>query len=426
VISGFDDGDTLDLTSVNYVSAGASANLLAGNELELKVNGVTYDFQLNTNQNFTGEFFHVTSDSNGHTDIIEDMSPCYCPGTLITTDRGEIAVEQLAIGDTVITMSGKTRPIKWIGRRSYSGRFAIGQKHILPVCIQAGALGDNVPRRDLWISPQHAMYLQGLLIEAKDLVNDLSIVQASKVDSITYIHIELDTHDVIVAEGSFSETFVDDNSRGMFHNADEYRRIHADEPRRTARYYAPRLRDGYQVEAARRHIDALAGLRQDAPATASLLGFVEVVTPKLISGWAQNPEHPAVPVCLEIVADGLVIGEVLANFYRQDLEHAGLGDGRHGFAFTPPLAKTFRHVEVRRALDGAELPRAATSALSVKVTQSRKRASKRSAAKPSRLIDDGRTIRLPSERSPDRLTFQTSRKSSLVPSMRSTVRRPVA
>ena len=164
------------------------------------------------------------------------------------------------------------------------------------------------------------MYLQGVLIEAKDLVNDRSIVQASKVDSVTYIHIELETHDVIIAEGSFSETFVDDDSRAMFHNAHEYRQIYADEPRRTARYYAPRLRDGYQVEAARRYIDALAGLRQDTPETTSLRGFVDVVAPKLISGWAQNPEHPAVPVCLEIVADGRVIGEVLANLHRPDLE----------------------------------------------------------------------------------------------------------
>ena len=303
------------------------------------------------------------------------MSPCYCPGTLITTDRGEIAVEELAIGDKVVTMSGKVRPIKWIGRRSYSGRFAIGQKHILPVCIQKGALGDHLPKRDLWISPQHAMYLQGVLIEAKDLVNDRSIVQASRVASVTYIHVELETHDVIIAEGSFSETFVDDDSRAMFHNAHEYRQLYADEPRGTARYYAPRLRDGYRVEAARRHIDALAGLRQDRSDTGALRGFVDVVAPKLISGWAQNPEHPAVPVCLEIVADGRVIGEVLANLYRQDLELAGLGNGRHGFEFALPSAKTFRHVEVRRALDGATLARTATLPPPVKVM--RKRASNR-------------------------------------------------
>lgn len=74
----------------------------------------------------------------------------------------------------MLTALGVLRPIKWIGRRSYSGRFVIGQKGILPVCINAGALDDNVPKRDLWISPHHAMYLDGLLIEAKEFVNGVS------------------------------------------------------------------------------------------------------------------------------------------------------------------------------------------------------------------------------------------------------------
>ena len=82
-------------------------------------------------------------------------------------------------------MAGALRPIKWIGRRSYSGRFGTGQKHILPVCVKAGALEDNVPRRDLWISPHHAMYIEGVLIEAKALVNGASIVQAEQVDRWT-------------------------------------------------------------------------------------------------------------------------------------------------------------------------------------------------------------------------------------------------
>ena len=88
----------------------------------------------------------------------ENTTPCYCPGTLIATEHGDVPVEDLAIGDKVMTKSGDARPIKWIGRRSYGGRFVMGRKDILPVCIKAGALDDNVPRRDLWISPHHAMY----------------------------------------------------------------------------------------------------------------------------------------------------------------------------------------------------------------------------------------------------------------------------
>ena len=167
-------------------------------------------------------------------------APCYCPGTLILTDRGEVAVETLCIGDVVMTMSGAARPIKWIGRRSYAGRFAFGQKDILPVCIQAGALDENTPRRDLWISPHHAMYLEGVLIEARDLINGVSVVQAETVDQVEYFHIELETHDVLVVEGSFSESFIDDDSRNMFHNAPEYRTLYPAHEQGAVRYYAPR------------------------------------------------------------------------------------------------------------------------------------------------------------------------------------------
>lgn len=135
----------------------------------------------------------------------ESASACYCRGTLILCEDGEAPVERLRIGDRVMTRSGEARPIKWIGRRSYSGHFALGQAQILPICVTAGALDDGVPSRDLWISPNHAMYLEGALIEAKDLVNGSSIYQATTVNEIDYFHIELESHDLIVAEGAVSE-----------------------------------------------------------------------------------------------------------------------------------------------------------------------------------------------------------------------------
>src|SRR5271154_5642903 len=131
-----------------------------------------------------------------------------------------------------MTMSGVARPIKWIGRRSYGGRFIVGRKDILPVCIKAGALDVNVPARDLWISPHHAMFIDGALIEARDLVNGVSIVQVEQVEQVDYFHVELETHDVIVAEGALSETFVDDDSRGMFHNVHEFDALYPDAARR--------------------------------------------------------------------------------------------------------------------------------------------------------------------------------------------------
>jgi hypothetical protein len=283
---------------------------------------------------------------------------CYCAGTLILADHGEVAVETLQIGDRVITASGVARPIKWIGKRSYGGRFIMGRKDILPICFKTGSLGDGVPKRDLWISPHHAMYLQGVLIEARDLVNELTVTQAEQVDEVEYFHIELESHDVIVAEGALSETFVDDDSRSMFNNAHEYKGLYPDAAVAEARYCAPRVRDGYQIEAVRRAIDARAGRRASRVSAPTLRGNIDVMGAGRIAGWAQNPDYPEMPVCLDILSDGQLIGQVLANRYRADLETAGLGSGRHGFEFIPPreLRLSANTVEVRRSLDGKLLP----------------------------------------------------------------------
>jgi hypothetical protein len=161
---------------------------------------------------------------------------------------------------------------------------------ILPICIKASALEDNVPRRDLWISPHHAMYLDGVLIEAKDLINGVSIVQAERIEEVEYFHIELETHDVIVAEGALSESFIDDDSRGMFHNAHEYSALYPGAQPAFAQYCAPRCEDGYEVENARRRIAERAGLLHaaDRPLIGPLRGYVDAVGPRRIEGWAQN------------------------------------------------------------------------------------------------------------------------------------------
>jgi autotransporter passenger strand-loop-strand repeat protein/autotransporter-associated beta strand protein len=357
-ISGFVPGDTIDLTGTSYDSAG-SANLdPPTNVLAITENGETYDLQLDPSQDFSGDYFHLSPDSGMGTDITENTPPCYCRGTLIRTGRGQKRVEKLKIGDMVMTVSGVARPVKWIGRRSYGGRFIKGRKDILPVCIKAGALDDNVPRRDLWISPHHAMYLEGVLIEARDLVNGVSIMQSESTREVEYFHVELETHDVIIAEGAPSETFIDDDDRLMFHNAPEYYALYPNERAAPARYCAPRCEDGYEVEAARRRIARRAGLRSGRePRIGMLRGFVDLVAPRCIAGWAQNADYLEAPVCLDILAGGRLIGQTLANRYREDLERAGLGSGRHSFEFTPPVGLGFAPdaVQVRRSLDGAVL-----------------------------------------------------------------------
>jgi hypothetical protein len=234
-----------------------------------------------------------------------------------------------------------------------------GTSEFLPVCIKAGAIADNVPLRDLWISPNHAMYLSGVLIEAKDLINGVSIVQEQAVDTLEYFHVELDTHDVILAEGALSESFIDDDSRGMFHNAHEYETLFAEEPPAPTSYCAPRLDEGYEVEAVRQRLAARTGLARSTEALqlGALRGHIDRIRTGGISGWAQNADAPEAPVCLDIYAAGKPIGRVLANAYRDDLKRAGLGSGRHAFTFTPPAGIPLdpNAIEVRRALDGAVL-----------------------------------------------------------------------
>ena len=179
-----------------------------------------------------------------------DTSACYCPGTLIATPAGEVPVEALAIGDLVLTVAGLAEPVRWIGRRSYHGRFVQGRRDILPVTIRAGALADGVPRRDLVVSPLHALLLDGMLVPAGALVNGTSITRASRVDAVHYLHVELARHDVILAEGAPAETFLDDNTRWMFHNAAEYTG-----PDTSGECCAPRVESGHSLEAVRRRID---------------------------------------------------------------------------------------------------------------------------------------------------------------------------
>ena len=88
-------------------------------------------------------------------------------------------------------------------------------------------------------------------------------------------------------------------------------------------------------------------------------GYVDAVAATYVTGWAQNADHPEAPVCLDIYVGGRLLGQALANRYREDLLKAGLGSGRHSFVFRPPAGVTLASgtVEVRRSHDGARLER---------------------------------------------------------------------
>ncbi|MBR0750728.1 Hint domain-containing protein [Bradyrhizobium jicamae] len=159
---------------------------------------------------------------------IEIDAVCFMAGTMIRTPDGERLVEDLKRGDLVVTVDGSHRPISWVGKQTVAMRFADKQR-VGPIRILAGALGDNVPSRDLVVSPCHALYVDGILIQAGALVNGTSIVRESGVpDVFTYYHVELESHDLILSENTPSETFVDNIDRMAFDNWAEHEMLYPD------------------------------------------------------------------------------------------------------------------------------------------------------------------------------------------------------
>ncbi|MFT8807277.1 Hint domain-containing protein [Gluconobacter sp.] len=339
-------GAKIDLPELAW-SSNATTTLTDPSTLQVTSGTSTYTISLNGA--YDADFFSLASDGSGGTMLLAEGTPCYCRGTLILTDRGEVHVETLRIGDLVQTATNGLRPIRWIGRRSYSGTFANGNHDIMPVIFRQGSLGSALPHQDLSVSPLHAMYLDGVLVPAVLLVNGSTIVQAERMDEVAYFHIELEHHDIIIANGTQSETFVDDNSRGMFHNAGEYDVLYPDAAMAPARYCAPRVEEGAQLESLRSRLNPAASGTK-APA-APLEGYLDVATHTQVKGWARIPGSDR-PVRLQIVDNGMVLGEMLADRLREDLGSAC------GFHFDIPggLSALERHVlEVRRADDHAPL-----------------------------------------------------------------------
>ena len=298
-----------------------------------------------------------TSSSSTSSDAVQGTA-CYCPGTLILTDDGEVAVEALRIGDRVVTRTGAARPIRWIGHRRYAARLAAGRRALAPVLIRAGALADGVPRRDLRVSPLHAMWLDGALIPAVALVNGVSILQPPVTEAVAYVHLELDGHDVVLAEGAPSESFVDDRSRAMFDNAASYRTLYPDARPAPARYCAPRVEDGATLQAARRRIAARIDVASAGPARPELRGRLDRVCRDRVEGWARDDGDGSDATLLRISDNGVTIAQMRADRYRDDLDQAGIGVGRHGFSWRIPggLSPDVSHtIRIERAADGREL-----------------------------------------------------------------------
>ena len=149
---------------------------------------------------------------------------CFAAGTLIRAARGLVPVEALRVGDRVATLSEPAvawRPIRWIGWRQVRPSQLPDPDSAWPVLIRAGAFGRGRPARDLRLSPEHAVAWEGGLIPARLLVNARTILRDRQGDqiTITYYHIELDAHDLVLAEDLPVESWLDTGNRGLFANA---------------------------------------------------------------------------------------------------------------------------------------------------------------------------------------------------------------
>lgn len=148
---------------------------------------------------------------------------CFLKGTNISTLEGEVHVEDLKAGDSVLTASGSTAKVKWLGYRTlYKNRIPEKDaKRAFPVLFKRGCIADNMPHRDLIMSPGHHISFDGNLISAMNLVNGKTIVQQFDMQSFSYFHIELEQFDILLAEGVPAESYVDTGNRNMFQNAHE-------------------------------------------------------------------------------------------------------------------------------------------------------------------------------------------------------------
>jgi hypothetical protein len=348
-ITGFAPGDSIKLMGVPYDPATDSVFVTTPGVVTVDADGTDYDF------NIAGAFVGETGFSISGDLQLVDAATCFCAGTRILTEHGERAVETLEIGERVKTVAGEMRPIKWIGRRDYDGRFIAGNHLILPVRIAADALGEGVPARDLWVSPGHAIFVDGALVPAWRLINGVSIRQETELGRVQYFHIELETHDVILAENCPAESFLDAQCRQQFQNAATYEG--GDD---AAAPVFERVESGFRLAAISQRLAARAGVAA-GEAGRVMRGYLDQAGPEKITGWAQYADRPETPVCLEVRADGRRIARVLANLYRADLRKAGLGSGCHAFEVAMPAGVRGR-ITVCEAGLGAMLTQAEMAA----------------------------------------------------------------
>lgn len=200
---------------------------------------------------------------------------CFTPETRIATPRGEVRMRDLRVGHLVLCqgIGGLAQPIKWIGKVQAEIARHPRPERVRPILIKAGALEDGVPARDLRVSPDHAILRGIVLVPARLLLNGVTIVQEQDWPQITYYHLELPRHSIVIADGAPAESWLDDGRRAQFSNSGVMVRFVDFEGACASRGLTcfPVLRDEQST----------APLRASLAARARDLGFQEVDEPDL-------------------------------------------------------------------------------------------------------------------------------------------------
>lgn len=205
---------TTDSTTENYYHFANSPTAPLGQDL---MNGQYF---------YYGATYEI---SNVDIAILKDIGepvtsfiPCFVAGTRILTPAGEVSVETLAEDDLVTAITdGKAMAsrIVWVGERRIDLHVHPYPDKARPIRIKAGAVADEMPTRDLLVSPDHAILVDGVLVPAKLLINEATILRDARSPIVHYFHIELERHSVILAEGLPAESYRDTGNRTMFANA---------------------------------------------------------------------------------------------------------------------------------------------------------------------------------------------------------------
>jgi hypothetical protein len=246
--------DVVDLTTLSYantspqLSYAANVNPTTGGTITVSSTANVFTFAVSGYH--PGGFTLRSDGGNGGTAIVaNDAAPCFVAGTRILTVSGEVAVEALRPGNLVPTLpAGMLRPVRWIGRTRIDLTRHPTPGLAAPVRIAAGAFAPGVPHRDLLVSPDHAIAVDGVLIPAHLLVNGASI-RRDMAERVDYFHVELDGHAILLAEGLPAESYLDTGNRGQFDGAAGIRPIHPDLTHRgtDAHPCAPLLLGGAKV-----------------------------------------------------------------------------------------------------------------------------------------------------------------------------------